>query len=202
MSCGREDIRELLVDLASKNLSPEDSVRVTEHLGACDSCAGEFAVLVSVAAMEVHEPEAGFWDEMPKAVMKSLAEERSMKVLRTGLRLPGIKWAGGFAAASLAAAVILLLLLRGTGTQLPEQEDVFVPSIPISTGVEAQLLEDVTYDTAVLSEALDLDEELFTEDGLVTITSASFIEGMDYIDMNEEALKLFESDLGQVHKSS
>lgn len=201
MSCSKREIAELLPEMVAGNLLQEDAARVQEHLYSCGVCGVEYAALTCVAAIDVPEPEAGFWEEMPNEVMRRIGDERASRGSGPGLKLPGFKWAGGFAAASLAAAALLFFLVRGINNGQPGQQDQYVPAVSVAMGVEAELLEDDIYEIAELSEVLGLDDAAFTEDGLVTITSASYIEGMDYLDINEEALKLFESDLGQIPKS-
>jgi hypothetical protein len=201
MTCNKTDISQLLPDLLAGKLWEEEAGKLREHLETCSCCAGEFRVLGNLAALEVPEPEAGFFDEMPGKVMRGIREEKT--VSRTLFKLPAIdlKWKVGLAAVSLAAAALLVFLLPKTEPVLVQNPDDNIPPISVAMGFEANILAEGNYRVSDVSDALELDVEL-TEDDLRKITGAFLIGGVEYMDMDAGALSLFEEELGSIPQRS
>ena len=76
MSC--RDIRELLPDYATRELSPENRRLVDEHVLTCDDCRRELAlasaIVSSLETQPVRTPSAGFSTKL----MASLPQQRRM----------------------------------------------------------------------------------------------------------------------------
>lgn len=201
MTCNKTDISQLLPDLLAGKLREEKAGKLREHLETCSCCAGEFRVLGNLAALEVPEPEAGFFDEMPGKVIRSIREEKTAS--RPSFRLPAIelKWKAGLAAASLAAAALLVFMLPKTEPVLVQRPDDNIPPISVAMGFETNILTESDYKVSDVSDALEFEVEL-TEEDLRRITSAFPIGGTEYMDMDADALLLFEEELGSIPQRS
>ncbi len=201
MTCKKKDISLRLPDLLADSLRGEEAGKLREHLETCSCCAEEFRVLSNLSALEVPEPEAGFFDEMPGKVIRSIREEKTAS--RPSFRLPAIelKWKAGLAAASLAAAALLVFLLPGTGPVLVQKPDNNIPPISVAMGFETNILIEGDYKVSDVSDALELDVEL-TEDDLSRTTGAFLIRGIEYLDMDVDALFMFEEELGSIPQRS
>lgn len=201
MTCSKPAIAERLPDLVSGRVHGEEAEEIREHLLSCDSCSEEYSVLGQLAAVEVPEPEAGFFDEMPGRVIRSIREEKASSGPRFSLPAFDIKWKAGLAAASLAAAALLIFLLPGPGPVLVKKTDDNIPPISVAMGFETNILTEGDYKASDVTDALEF-EVVVTEDELAGITGQALIGGIEYMDLDEEALLLFEEELGSIPQKS
>jgi len=201
MTCNRTDITQQLPDLLAGKLLGEVADKLGEHLEICSYCAEEFRALSLLAAREVPEPEAGFFDGLPGKVIRDIREKKT--VSRARFRLPAIElnWKVGLAAASLAAAALLVFLLPKTEPVLVQKPDDAIPPISVAMGFETNILTESDYKISDVSDALELEVEL-TEDDLREITGAFLFGGIDYMDMDADALLLFEEELDSIPQRS
>ncbi len=201
MTCNRTDITQQLPDLLAGNLRGEEAGRLREHLETCSFCAEEYRVLSRLADLEVPEPKAGFFDGLPGKVTRDIREEKI--VSRARFRLPAIElnWKVGLAASSLAAAALLVFLLPKTEPVLVQKPDDNVPLISVAMGFETNILTESDYKISDVSDALEFEVEL-TEDDLMEITGAFLFGGIEYMDMDADALLLFEEELDSIPQRS
>ncbi len=201
MTCKRTDIVQQLPELLAGKLRGEAAGKLREHLETCSYCAEEFRVLSRLAALEVPGPKEEFFDELPGKVTRDIREEKT--VSRARFRLPAIelKWKAGLAAASLAAAALLVFMLPKTEPVLVQRPDDNIPPISVAMGFETNILTESDYKVSDVSDALEFEVEL-TEEDLRRITSAFPIGGTEYMDMDADALLLFEEELGSIPQRS
>ena len=129
MTCGSNDIKELLPLYRSRELDEPERKLVEEHLRSCRDCRTELSLLEMMAEEAVPDPGEAFWAAMPERIEREVRLQKmkrpfSFPGLLNALFIPRWAWATG-AAALLALCLWLLVRpapveIAGTDTEVRE----------------------------------------------------------------------------------
>ena len=207
MTCRESWVKELLPEFNAQILDEARTRRIAEHLEGCPECSLELEIIQGLISAEAPDPGEGFWDALPGRVMEKAKSARedsgSVTTIRPGALplLPRWAWSGGLAAACVAALLLLVMWPFGASVEGPD-EGPLPPYTPVGDrmvilGIETELLSDERIELVRLERALELDEDISSED-LSILENGSLLKGLRIYDLDPGTLKILEKILDEM----
>jgi hypothetical protein len=189
MTCGSNDIKELLPLYRARELEEPERKLVEEHLQSCRDCRTELLLLEMMAEEAVPDPGEAFWAAMPDRVYRDVLIRHSQpqrtvfSALWQGQFTPRWAWAS---AAVTIVVVLSWLLVR------PAQKDVAVAVLPADESSYEEVLSDGSVDVASLTpdQVETLGTWVKTEYAAITAEAGSVMEDRTYTDIYKELAEM------------